>query len=325
MNVGASLVFMNALGQQVAQARNGNGAGTTRVALAEACVVACDTTGPAEVGGLDQRPRRLRQRRRQHQCRHAHLHLGGAAVGVDYRLDPRFLAGPRGRLFERPAVGERLHGQRQRRQLQRRALCLVQPGWPLRRCAGGLRLQRQPPAAGHGDPGLATRIASGQTGANQFLGQIEAGYRIGLLEAAQATITPFARFQTVAVSQNAFNESGAQSLNLGVAQQNTTSVRTIIGADLGANIPVGMERPLGITIRLGWAHEYADTARPMTAAFAGAPTAAFTVYGAQPLRDAAVVGLGLNAQIGASTSIYARYDGEITGRDDTHSSRPASA
>ena len=32
-----------------------------------------------------------------------------------------------------------------------------------------------------------------------------------------------------------------------------------------------MERPLGVTIRLGWAHEYADTSRPMTAAFAGAP------------------------------------------------------
>ena len=92
----------------------------------------------------------------------------------------------------------------------------------------------------------------------------------------------------------------------------------MIGADLGASLPVGMERPLGVTIRLGWAHEYADTARPMTAAFAGAPAVPFTVYGAQPLRDAAVVGLGLDMQIGASTSIYARYDGEITGRDDTH-------
>ena len=93
---------------------------------------------------------------------------------------------------------------------------------------------------------------------------------------------------------------------------------TVNGADLGATRPVGMVRPLGVTLRLGWAHEYADMARPLTAAFAGAPAVPFTVYGAQLLRDAAVVGLGLNAQIGASTSIYARYDGEITGRDDTH-------
>ena len=95
----------------------------------------------------------------------------------------------------------------------------------------------------------------------------------GLAGATADAFTPFARFQTGAVSQNAFSESGAQSLNLGVAQQNTTSLRTVIGADFGANIPVGLERPLAITLRLGWAHEYADTARPMTAAFAGATNA----------------------------------------------------
>ena len=39
------------------------------------------------------------------------------------------------------------------------------------------------------------RHANGGTGANQFLGQIEAGCRIGISEAAQAAITPFARFR----------------------------------------------------------------------------------------------------------------------------------
>ena len=46
--------------------------------------------------------------------------------------------------------------------------------------------------------------------------------------------------------------------------------------------------------------------------------AASLMASTQPLRDAAVIGFGLNAQIGASTSLYARYDGEITGRDDSH-------
>jgi outer membrane autotransporter protein len=288
------------------------------VALAEACVVACDTQdlpkwgawfsglgGFGSVGGNTNAGTLT-------------YNLGGAAVGVDYRLDPRFLVGL--------AVGyssgrQWVSGFQGNGNTDNYSAALYasfnQGGLYVDALAGYAysdnRMQRVMAI-----PGLATRIASGQTGANQFLGQIEAGYRIGLLEAAQATITPFARFQTVAVSQNGFTESGAQSLNLGVAQQNTTSVRTVIGADLGANIPVGMERPLGVTIRLGWAHEYADTSRPMTAAFAGAPAVGFTVYGAQPLRDAAVIGLGLNAQIGASTSIYARYDGEITGRDDTH-------
>jgi fibronectin-binding autotransporter adhesin len=323
VNVGASLVFMNTLGQQVAQARNGSGPGTTRVALAEACVAACDSQdlpkwgawisglgGFGSVGGNTNAGTLT-------------YNLGGAAVGVDYRLDPRFLVGL--------AVGyssgrQWVNGFMGNGNADTYSAALYASFTANGLNGGGLyvdalagyaysdnRMQRVMAI-----PGLATRIASGQTGANQFLGQIEAGYRMGLLEAAQATLTPFVRFQTVAVSQNGFTESGAQSLNLGVVQQNTTSVRTVIGADLGANIPVGMARPLGVTIRLGWAHEYADTSRPMTAAFAGAPAVPFTVYGAQPLRDAAVVGLGLNAQIGASTSIYARYDGEITGRDDTH-------
>ncbi|WP_296341163.1 autotransporter-associated beta strand repeat-containing protein [Reyranella sp.] len=318
VNVGASLVFMNALGQQVAQARNG-GPGTTRVALAEACVVACDSQGLPKWGAWISGLGGFGSVGGNTNAGTLTYNLGGGAVGVDYRLDPRFLVGlavgySSGRQWVNGFMG---NGNADNYSAALYA-SFNQGGLYVDALAGYAysdnRLQRVMAI-----PGLATRIASGQTGANQFLGQIEAGYRIGLLEAAQATITPFARFQTVAVSQNAFNESGAQSLNLSVTQQNTTSVRTIIGADLGANIPVGMERPLGVTIRLGWAHEYADTARPMTAAFAGAPAVPFTVYGAQPLRDAAVVGLGLNAQIGASTSIYARYDGEITGRDDTHS------
>ncbi len=110
---------------------------------------------------------------------------------------------------------------------------------------------------------------------------------------------------------------GAGSLNLNVPQQNTTSIRTVLGADLAANLPLGSERSLGVAVRLGWAHDYADTARPMTAAFAGAPTVPFTIVGAQPMRDGAVVGLA-STKITDSISAYARYDGELNGRDDNH-------
>ena len=47
------------------------------------------------------------------------------------------------------------------------------------------------------------------------------------------------------------------------------------------------------------------------ASFAGAPGAAFTVLGATPQRDAAVIGLASSTAIAASTSLYLRYDGEI--------------
>ena len=137
-------------------------------------------------------------------------------------------------------------------------------------------------------PGLQPRTANGSTGANQFLGQVESGYKFGIYAPALATLTPFGRFQVTTVNQNGFSEWGsANSLNLNVAQQTTTSLRSTLGAELAGAIGLGDTRTLDLALRLGWMHEYADTGRPITAAFAGAPSNAFTVYGATPQRDAA--------------------------------------
>ena len=56
----------------------------------------------------------------------------------------------------------------------------------------------------------------------------------------------------------------------------------------------------------------------MTAAFTGAPAATFTVYGARPQRDAAVIGLQASATVAAATQIYLRYDGEVGSGNDNH-------
>ena len=79
-------------------------------------------------------------------------------------------------------------------------------------------------------PGLQPRTAYGQTGANQFLGQIETGYRVDLGGAPRYFVTPFALLQGSTANQKAFTETGAQSLNLNVAQQTTQSLRTVFGA-----------------------------------------------------------------------------------------------
>ena len=88
--------------------------------------------------------------------------------------------------------------------------------------------------------GLQPRTAYGQAGANQFLGQIETGWRFDLGGAPGYFITPFALLQGSTATQNGFTETGAQSLNLSVAQQTTSSLRTIFGAQLGASMDVGL-------------------------------------------------------------------------------------
>jgi autotransporter-associated beta strand protein len=317
MNTNNSMLFMNALGQQMANARGAAASTGQRQALAQACEIeSCDAVGPlsawaSALGGLgsvlgDGNASTLT------------YNFGGAAAGLDYRLDPRFLVGLGTGYTHGTQWVNSFMGQGWSDSVSVAAYgSFTQAGFYVDALAGyayySNQLQRQILI-----PGLQQRTATGSTGANQFLGQIEGGYKLSIYAPASATITPFGRFQISSVTQNGFSESGAQSLNLNVAQQTTNSQRTTIGADLGSSIGLGSERKLDLAVRLGWMHEFADVARPITAAFAGAPGNSFTVFGATPLRNAAVVGLQATTTIAAATQIYLRYDGEIATGTDNH-------
>ena len=67
---------------------------------------------------------------------------------------------------------------------------------------------------------------------------------------SMTSITPFARFQGISNNQAAFSESGASSLSLSVAQQTTSSLRTIFGAQLGASMDLGLREKIDAPLRL---------------------------------------------------------------------------
>ena len=314
-NIQGAALFMNTVGQQMALARGGVGSGQ-RQALAQACEIeACDGVSPwsvwgSAIGGLGSVAGNGNSSTLTY-------NFGGAAAGIDYRIDPRFLIG----LSAGYAAGNQWVDSFMGRGWTDTVSVIgygsfTSAGFYADALAGyaysGNQMQRQIQF-----PGLQ-RTANGSTGANQFLGQIETGYRIGLYAPAAASVTPFARLQGSTVTQNAFSEWGASSLSLNVAQQTTNSLRTVFGADLAGTVPLGSERSLALDLRLGWLHEYADTGRPMTAAFAGAPSNAFTVYGATPQRDAAVIGFSAGTTIAEATQLYLRYDGEVSTGSGNH-------
>jgi outer membrane autotransporter protein len=167
-------------------------------------------------------------------------------------------------------------------------------------------------------PGLNQRTAQGYTTANTFFGQLEAGYKLTVAPSFGGFVTPFARLQASTSTQNGFTETGADSLNLTVAAQTTNSLRTVLGAQLGAGIDAPWREKLNVTMRLGWSHEFADTARPVTAAFTGAPAIGFTTFGATAPRDGVVIGLGANTNVAERTSVYLRYDGDLAGGNTSH-------
>jgi len=319
-NVAANALFMNTVGQQMALSRDGaRGVGAAsgqRQALAEACEIAtCDGTSPwsvwaSAIGGLG-------NVQGNGNASTFTYNVGGGAGGIDYRVDPRLLVGLAAGYTAGTQWVDSFQGKAWSNAVSVTAYGSFTPsgslaGFYADALAGyayaNNQVQRQLAI-----PGLQPRTSSGSTGANQFLGQIETGYAFGIYAPASATLAPFARFQASSVNQAAFQEWGANSLGLTVAQQTTTSVRTTLGADLAASIGTA-----ALGLRLGWLHEYADTARPVTAAFSGAPSASFTVYGATPRRDAAIVGLQASAAIAAGTQLYLRYDGELASGADSH-------
>jgi uncharacterized protein with beta-barrel porin domain len=318
MNVQVGMLFMNAVGQQMALARGNTSGGGQRQALAQACELAsCDAASPwgawaSAVGGLGSVAGNGNSSTLTY-------NFGGAAAGIDYRVDPHFLVG----LSAGYAAGNQwvdsFMGRGWTDSVSFMAYgSFTQQGFYTDALAGyawsGNQMQRQILISG-----LQPRTANGSTGANQFLGQVETGYKLGIYPPALATLTPFARFQVTTLTQNGFSEWGsANSLNLSVAQQNTTSLRSTFGAELAGAIGLGDTRSLDLALRLGWMHDYADTARPITAAFAGAPSNAFTVYGATPQRDAATIGFSASTAIAQATSIYLRYDGAIGSGNDNH-------
>ena len=188
MNVNNSAMFMNAIGQQMALARGGAAASGQRLALAQACEVeACEGASRFSVwgsllGGLgsvvgDGNGFTLT------------YNFGGAAAGIDYRIDPRFLVGisagyTHGTQWVNGLLGQgwsdsasvAIYGSFTQGPLYVDAL------------AGYAyfvnQLQRQIVI-----PGLQPRTAYGSTGANTFLGQVEAGYKVDVYAPAQASIT----------------------------------------------------------------------------------------------------------------------------------------
>ncbi|HEY4891264.1 MAG TPA: autotransporter domain-containing protein [Reyranella sp.] len=310
---GAQLFMSNFANR--AGSRSGSGA---KVALAEACDVACDTTEPALWGAWGGAVGGTGTIAGNNNAGTFTYSVGGFSGGLDRQIAPNFLAGV--------TVGYQTGGQWTGGFEGRSVTDTVQAGLYGSFTQGPVYVDALAAYAYNANqlwrpiniPGLQPRTAFGQTAGNQFLGQVEGGYRVDLGGAPGYFVTPFALLQGSVATQSGFTETGAQSLDLSVAQQTTSSLRTIFGAQVGAAMDVGLRDKIAAQLRLGWSHEYSDTARPVTASFVGAPSVPFTVFGAAPTRDGAVIGFSAGTAIAEAMSVYLRYEGNIAGQDSSH-------
>ncbi len=311
--IATTQVFMTNFANTV----GGTSGGSKRVALAEACDVACDTTAPGRWGAWGGALGGFGVVGGTANAGTLTYNLGGFAAGIDRRVTDELLVGvtagfTSGSQWVGGFSGRGISDTFQAGLYASYARGAVYVDALAAYAYSDNRMQRQITI-----PGLS-RIANGRTGANLFFGQVETGYRFEIGGRADAYVTPFARLQAATATQNAFTESGAGSLDLSVAAQTTNSLRSVLGAQVGGAMDLGWREKLAMQFKLGWGHEYADTGRSVTASFVGAPVLPFTTYGAAPQRDSVVLGLSATTAIADATSVYFRYEGDISSQDSNH-------
>ena len=286
--------------------------------MAEACDVACDTNSPALWGAWGGALGGLGTIAGNGNTNTLTYNVGGFAAGLDRRVLPNLLVGiTAGYQAGSQWVGG-FDGKGATNTFQAGLYSSFTQGPVYLDGIAGYAYSSNQMWRNIAIPGLQPRTAQGLTGANEFYGQVEAGYRVDIGGAAAAFVTPFARLQGVTATQNAFSETGANSLDLNVAAQTTNSLRSVIGAQVGGAMDLGWREKLAAQFKLGWSHEYAETARPVSASFAGAPTTPFTVFGAAPQRDGVVIGFSASTAVAEAANLYIRYEGNIAGQDSSH-------
>ncbi|WP_146618710.1 autotransporter domain-containing protein [Rhodoplanes elegans] len=151
--------------------------------------------------------------------------------------------------------------------------------------------------------------------AQSFGGRAEAGWR---LASPLATVTPYAALQAQAFATPAVRESDPSGAGFGLAydDRTTTALRTELGTRIEKVVAVRTDATLALRGRIAWAHDRVSDPT-VAATFQTLPGAGFTVEGATPARDLALVSAGAELRFANGIALMAKMDGEVAAHSHT--------
>lgn len=130
-------------------------------------------------------------------------------------------------------------------------------------------------------------------------GQFSASLNLGKdFEWNNLTLGPIAGVQYTYVGIGGFTESGADSLDLALAQQNANSFRSNLGGRLAYTWAANDTLTLIPELRGFWMHEFFNNSRNIGASLDGGSGADFDFSTGDPYRDSMFAGAGVTAQFG---------------------------
>jgi outer membrane autotransporter protein len=160
-------------------------------------------------------------------------------------------------------------------------------------------------------PGFANN-ASGNTNGNQYTLNLDGGYDWHATE--RLTASPLLGLQWVHLGVNGFKEAGAGAADLAIGDQSVDSLQSRLGGRVDYHLLTRASVAVATDLHAAWQHEFLDNSRAISAGFPGAGLAPFSVQTSAPLRDAAVLGAGLNFTFHERLTLFADYEVQLWSR-----------
>ena len=147
--------------------------------------------------------------------------------------------------------------------------------------------------------GTIDRTASADPGSGQFT----AGLNLGKdFEVGKFTLGPIVGAQYTYAGIGSFTESGAESLDLSLGQQNANSLRSTLGGRIAYTWNLNQKIALIPEVRMFWQHEFLNNPRTINASLDGGSGPSFDYETTDPYRNSVFAGAGVTAQFGKNLS-----------------------
>ena len=165
---------------------------------------------------------------------------------------------------------------------------------------------------------MRTWLLRGRFHAHSVGGRIEGGYRIAAL--IPVDVTPYAAAQVQRFSTLAYGEaavSGSTQFALNYAAQSSTATRLELGTWLDKRFALSSGSALALRGRVAWAHDHSSSGA-LNAGFQTLPGASFTVNGARPPSDLALLTGGAELILPNRVSFGFKLDSELASRAQSY-------
>jgi autotransporter-associated beta strand protein len=134
-------------------------------------------------------------------------------------------------------------------------------------------------------------------------GQFTAGLNLGKdFEVGKFTLGPIVGAQYTYAGIGSFTESGAESLDLSLGQQNANSLRSTLGGRIAYTWNLNQKIALIPEVRMFWQHEFLNNPRNINASLDGGNGPSFDYESTDPYRNSVFAGAGVTAQFGKNLS-----------------------